>query len=258
MYEIFEQLLQKNGITSYKVAKDTGIAQSVFSSWKNGISKPKQDKLLVIANYFNVTVDFLLGETNIVACPVCGFGNNPLSEQSEKEHEEFHERFLISKENFPPLTNYSDSQIKRLAAYRELLRKHNSEKQADLFKDILEAMYSLELQKDGYDTFNYSHKSFEDFCPDKLDEIVSETGDTDLINDETKDWLDKKYNIKYINKDKLLKEKSAYYLNDETAKIAQEIFDRDDLRILMDASRKAKPEDIQFLIAMAKRLKGEN
>lgn len=60
MYEIFEQLLQKYGVSTYKVAKETGIAQSVFSSWKTGISTPKQDKLKKIADYFNVSVEYLM------------------------------------------------------------------------------------------------------------------------------------------------------------------------------------------------------
>ena len=60
MYSIFEQLLQKYGVSTYKVSKDTGIAQSVFSAWKNGISTPKQDKIQKIADYFNVSVDYLM------------------------------------------------------------------------------------------------------------------------------------------------------------------------------------------------------
>ena len=60
MYSIFEELLQKRGVSTYKVAKDTGIAQSVFSSWKNGISTPKQDKMQKIADYFNVSVEYLI------------------------------------------------------------------------------------------------------------------------------------------------------------------------------------------------------
>ncbi len=60
MYSIFEQLLQKYGVSTYKVSKDTGIAQSVFSSWKNGISTPKQDKMQILADYFNVSIDYLM------------------------------------------------------------------------------------------------------------------------------------------------------------------------------------------------------
>ncbi|GAB5616240.1 helix-turn-helix transcriptional regulator [Faecalimonas canis] len=59
MYEIFEQLLQKHGVSTYKVSKETGIAQSVFSSWKTGISTPKQDKMQKIADYFNVSLEYL-------------------------------------------------------------------------------------------------------------------------------------------------------------------------------------------------------
>lgn len=50
---------------------------------------------------------------------------------------------------------------------------------------------------------------------------------------------------------------SVYYLNDETREIAQEIYDNKDLKILFDASRKATPEDLKFIVEMAKRFKGE-
>lgn len=60
MYSIFEELLQKYGVSAYKVSKDTGIAQSVFSSWKNGVSTPKQDKMQIIADYFNVSIEYLM------------------------------------------------------------------------------------------------------------------------------------------------------------------------------------------------------
>lgn len=61
MYQIFEQLLQKHEVSTYKVSKETGIAQSVFSSWKNGISTPKADKMQKIAEYFGVSVGYLMG-----------------------------------------------------------------------------------------------------------------------------------------------------------------------------------------------------
>jgi len=61
MYEIFEQLLQKNGATPYKVSKATGISQTTFSSWKQGKLTPKIDKMQKIADYFGVSVDYLMG-----------------------------------------------------------------------------------------------------------------------------------------------------------------------------------------------------
>uniref|UniRef100_A0AAU8B1A4 Repressor protein n=1 Tax=Dulem virus 35 TaxID=3145753 RepID=A0AAU8B1A4_9CAUD len=51
------------------------------------------------------------------------------------------------------------------------------------------------------------------------------------------------------------KVKPKYYLNDETAAIAQEIFENKELRLLFDASRNADPEDIKAVHSMLLALK---
>ena len=60
MYEIFEHLLQKYGVTPYKVSKATGVSQSSLSDWKLGKITPKTATLQKIADYFGVTVDYLI------------------------------------------------------------------------------------------------------------------------------------------------------------------------------------------------------
>lgn len=62
MYEKFAELLDKNNKTAYQVSKDTGIAQSVLSDWKTGRSKPKVDKLKILADYFDVSIEYFLEE----------------------------------------------------------------------------------------------------------------------------------------------------------------------------------------------------
>lgn len=64
MYEIFEQLLQKYGVTAYKVSKETGITQSTLSDWKRGRSTPKTENMKKIADYFGVTVEYLMTGKN--------------------------------------------------------------------------------------------------------------------------------------------------------------------------------------------------
>jgi transcriptional regulator with XRE-family HTH domain len=115
MYDIFDKLVKLNNINANKVSKDTGIPYSTFSDWKAGRSTPKYEKLKKIAEYLNVSVEYLNGE--------------------EPE------------------------------------------------------------------------------------------------------------------------EKQQYYLNDETARIAQEVFENKDLRLLFDASRNASPEDIRFAVEMLTRMK---
>ena len=51
------------------------------------------------------------------------------------------------------------------------------------------------------------------------------------------------------------KESAGYYLNDETAQVAQEIFENKELRALFDATRDADPEDLRALHNMALALK---
>ncbi len=60
MYEIFVKLLEKFDVTAYRVSKATGIAGSTFTDWKNGRSTPKQDKLQKIADYFGVSMEYLM------------------------------------------------------------------------------------------------------------------------------------------------------------------------------------------------------
>ena len=67
MYEIFEQLLSKYGVTAYKVAKETGITTATLSNWKQGKYTPKQDKLQKIADYFGVSLEYLMtGKEDVV------------------------------------------------------------------------------------------------------------------------------------------------------------------------------------------------
>ena len=60
MYEVFEQLLQKHGVTSYKVAKEAGVTQTALSNSKSGRSTPTTKTLQKIADYFGVTIDYLM------------------------------------------------------------------------------------------------------------------------------------------------------------------------------------------------------
>lgn len=62
MYEKFARLLEETNKTAYQVAKDTGIATATFTEWKNGKYAPKVDKLMILAEYFNVPLEYFLKE----------------------------------------------------------------------------------------------------------------------------------------------------------------------------------------------------
>lgn len=58
MYEKVKQLADENNVSFYKIAKDLGLSQSMFSSWKAGKYEPKMDKIQLIADYFGVPVSY--------------------------------------------------------------------------------------------------------------------------------------------------------------------------------------------------------
>ncbi|MDR2655530.1 MAG: helix-turn-helix domain-containing protein [Oscillospiraceae bacterium] len=62
--ERFNYLLNANNITAYKLSKDTGIDQTLIGRWKVGKQFPAMEKILQLADYFNVSVDYLLGRTD--------------------------------------------------------------------------------------------------------------------------------------------------------------------------------------------------
>lgn len=65
-YENFEKLCLEKNITASKVSRATGISTATLSSWKKNVYTPKQDKLQLIADYFGVSLDYLInGEKTI-------------------------------------------------------------------------------------------------------------------------------------------------------------------------------------------------
>ena len=63
MYEVYQRLLDEKGLKNADVARATGISNMTLSDWKRGKSVPKSDKMRKIAEYLNVSVDYLMTGT---------------------------------------------------------------------------------------------------------------------------------------------------------------------------------------------------
>lgn len=59
-FEKLNMLAKSRGVSFYKLSEELDIARSTFSDWKSGVSMPKTDKLLRIANYFGVDVGYFI------------------------------------------------------------------------------------------------------------------------------------------------------------------------------------------------------
>lgn len=61
MYDIFVKLLERFGKTTADVCRETGISQSTISNWKKRKNILSPALLQKIADYFGVSLDFMMG-----------------------------------------------------------------------------------------------------------------------------------------------------------------------------------------------------
>lgn len=58
-YEKLQEILDKKNMTSYQLAKATGISTATFSAWKRDIYCPKEAKIKTITEYLGITPEQL-------------------------------------------------------------------------------------------------------------------------------------------------------------------------------------------------------
>ncbi|MGL4911820.1 MAG: helix-turn-helix domain-containing protein [Romboutsia sp.] len=57
-------LRKEKGLTLEQIANDFDTTAITISRYENGVREPKSDTLNLLADYFNVSVDYLLGRTH--------------------------------------------------------------------------------------------------------------------------------------------------------------------------------------------------
>ncbi|MBE6942318.1 MAG: helix-turn-helix transcriptional regulator [Ruminococcaceae bacterium] len=59
-----KELRKERKVSQLKLAMDLNISQNSVSRYENGEREADYDTLVAIADYFNVSVDYLLGRTD--------------------------------------------------------------------------------------------------------------------------------------------------------------------------------------------------
>lgn len=248
LYERYEKIRDLKGYTDYKVAKIAGIkGTATISNWKNGKYTPKEDKMQKIADVLEVPLEYLMGKTDIVICPICGFGDNPLSKQSSNEHDLFHAKFMEAKKRYPFLMNYSQASYEKnvnIAAFRDLNATLKDKERS--FQRYLEASFSIELCRTNYD-FNLDYDHFSQM-------EVRQLRPDNSIPQELIDVLADKYGASESVNDF----EQSYYVNADAREMAQFMFENPEYKALFDASRKVSKEDIETVKAILDKFKSHD
>ncbi|MBP2643561.1 MAG: transcriptional regulator, family [Firmicutes bacterium] len=106
--EILKELRKEKNLTQEDFGKQFNVIKQTVSSWENGNSRPDIDLAAQIADYFNVTTDYLLGRSphrkpttsNDVHCPANDSASK-LPADAKKSIEEF-TRYIYEKHGLKP------------------------------------------------------------------------------------------------------------------------------------------------------------
>jgi len=95
-----KELREGMGISQPQLAKGINVANSSISFWENGVNEPKASYVFALANFFEVSADYLLG-----------VGEQP-------QHIVIEQKFSPEIENILELCKLLDKlQLHRLTAY---------------------------------------------------------------------------------------------------------------------------------------------
>lgn len=101
--ENLRKIRESKNITQLKLATDLGVTQELISRYELGASFPQPQMLIRLANYFNCSVDYLLGLTDITT-PIKYFSSDSKTLETtelinkysslSKEDKKYFDRFL--------------------------------------------------------------------------------------------------------------------------------------------------------------------
>ena len=109
-WEVFYSECQKQGTSPNAVCKAIGLSNAAATGWKNG-TLPKADVLVKVADYLNVSVDYLLGRTMFHDL------KQTVDEMKKKNAPDSEIKSVISDK----VNQLSDSQLDRLQGYLDAL-----------------------------------------------------------------------------------------------------------------------------------------
>ena len=59
--ERLKELRLEKELGQEELANNVGLSHGIISLWENGLREPKMSNLILLAQYFDVTIDYLVG-----------------------------------------------------------------------------------------------------------------------------------------------------------------------------------------------------
>lgn len=104
---ILKELRLSRGITQVELAKQLGISRSTVGMYESGSREPDFETLELIADYFNIDTDYILGRTNKTTYIPIPVDTQTSIHNRKKEHELLEVYRKLSDENKDKTVQYS-------------------------------------------------------------------------------------------------------------------------------------------------------
>ncbi|WP_333647966.1 helix-turn-helix domain-containing protein [Lacrimispora sp.] len=160
-----QQLINERNISQSELEKKLGFGKGTISKWK-GSTVPSADKLQKIAEYFGVTLDYLMtgrtGSTLLTKCPDCGLEYAADEYDDVKYHEKNHLRWEKAVNKFGKLyCNYAENE--RIKGENRNIRNNLSLPLKDRYDAELLVLRCLFSRSVDANNFNLNHVNFEQY-----------------------------------------------------------------------------------------------
>lgn len=106
---VLKELRNEKHLTGEELGKALSVTKVAISNWENGNRTPDTDMLKKIANYFDVSLDYLLGNTN----------ERNLKKEKTKLDESIK---TIAAHRVNPYEDISEEGINKINEYIEMIR----------------------------------------------------------------------------------------------------------------------------------------
>lgn len=96
-----KELRKENNLSQYKLAEELGVSRGLLSNYEQGSREPDFNTLMLIADYYCVSIDYLMGITNVKQRFLS-------TEEQNKYYSIFEDITGLEKESLDELQKYID------------------------------------------------------------------------------------------------------------------------------------------------------
>lgn len=164
LFERIENLRKSKGISQGKLEKELGFSNGSISKWRT--STPTPERLQKIADYFGVTLDYLMtgttGNDICSPCPDCGLWYDANNPEDIETHLSIHKKWQEAEKKYGKLYCNSTENEKIKAVNRSRSHDHSLSlnERCDAQLEVLRCLFSRSLEAND---FSLSHVPFESY-----------------------------------------------------------------------------------------------